>query len=409
MSSNLIPPPDVLKEPIKIPPRQLFGPGPSNMPDAVAHTQSMSLLGHLHPEFLKVMHDVRDGLKYLFQTTNDFTMCASGTGHSGMECAFLNLLERGESLLCVTTGLWGRRAESLGQRLGLQTFVVEAPQGEVVSVEEISKAIEQHKPTAMFVCIGESSTGIVQPIQGLSEACKKHNTLLIADTVSRSSNKSDIFPKKKQSYFFQVASIGAEPFKMDEWGVDCVYSATQKVLNAPPGLAPISFSKRAMDKIRNRKTKVASFYFDALELGNYWGCDGQITRYHHTAPISSVYAIRSALSIIANESLEHSWERHKTNVKLLHSLLEENGFECFVQKPENRLACLTVVKVPQGVDGKKVTASLLGKGLEIANGLGESAAKLWRIGTFGGNSDEQKIRNVVKMLKDEVQNPTNKL
>ncbi|VDP46986.1 unnamed protein product [Heligmosomoides polygyrus] len=208
---------------------------------------------------------------------------------------------------------------------------------------------------------------------------------------------------------FQVASLGGAEFRMDEWGVDCVYSATQKVLNAPPGLAPISFSEKAMQKIKNRKTRVPSFYFDALELGNYWGCDGQPIRYHHTAPISSVYALRSALAVVAKEGVDEGVRRHAENAKFLYEKLKEAGLECFVEQEKWRLPCLTTVKVPPGVDWKGVMEEMMRQGTEagIAGGLGPTVGKLWRIGTFGGNSDKTKIEKVIKLLADTIKRKSN--
>lgn len=245
----------------------------------------------------------------------------------------------------------------------------------------IEEALEKFKPAVLFVCHGESSTGVLQPLDGLGEACARHGTLLLVDT---------------------VASIGGAEFRMDDWGVDCVYSATQKVLNAPPGLAPISFSEKAMQKIRNRKVRVPSFYFDVLELGNYWGCDDQPIRYHHTAPISSVYALRSALAVVANEGVDEGVQRHVQNARFLYEKLKEVGLECFVEHEKWRLPCLTTVKVPQGVDWKGVIEEMMKQGTEIAGGLGQTVGKLWRIGTFGANSDRQKIAAVVKLLAETI-------
>ncbi|KAE9416492.1 hypothetical protein Angca_009166 [Angiostrongylus cantonensis] len=380
------PPPACLLQPMVIPPRQLFGPGPSNMRDVIAESQSMSLLGHLHPEFLKVMSDTRQGMQYVFKTRNAYTFAVSGTGHAGMECAMLNLLEQGDVLLVVEIGIWGKRAADLGSRIGATVHTVTAPHGSAVEVEAIREALEKYRPAVLFVCHGESSTGVKQPLEGLAECCANHGALLLVDT---------------------VASLGGAEFRMDEWGVDCVYSATQKVLNAPPGLAPISFSEKAMHKIRNRKTRVPTFYFDALELGNYWGCDDQPTRYHHTAPISCVYALRSALAVIANEGIDEGVNRHEENAKFLYGKLEEAGLQCFVEEEKWRLPCLTTVRVPDGVDWKGVIEEMMKEGIEIAGGLGPTVGKLWRIGTFGGNSNKEKIKNVIASLEKAIKSKSN--
>ncbi|KAL6735739.1 hypothetical protein Aduo_006152 [Ancylostoma duodenale] len=378
--------PACLQKDMEIPARQLFGPGPSNMRDVIADSQSRSLLGHLHPEFIKVMSDAREGLQYIFKTRNAYTFAVSGTGHAGMECAVLNLLEKDDVFLVVEIGIWGKRAADLGARIGAKVHTVTASHGCAVEKEAIEEALAKYKPAVLFVCHGESSTGVCQPLEGLGEACRRHGTLLLVDT---------------------VASLGGAEFRMDDWGVDCVYSATQKVLNAPPGLAPISFSERAMQKIRNRKERVPSFYFDVLELGNYWGCDDQAKRYHHTAPISCVYALRAALAVIAKEGIDEGVQRHVENAKFLYEKLKEAGLECFVEKEKWRLPCLTTVKVPNGVDWKGVMDDMMKQGTEIAGGLGPTVGKLWRIGTFGGNSDKQKIEKVVKLLAETIKKKSN--
>ncbi|CAD5216275.1 unnamed protein product [Bursaphelenchus xylophilus] len=357
-------PPAQLTQPPNIPLKKLFGPGPSNVRKQVGDAQTQPMLGHLHTEFLKVMDDVREGV--------------NGTGHAGMECAILNCLEAGERLLVVRNGLWGERAANLGKRLNLNVSVLNVADGEVASLNEFRKAVQDFKPHAVFICQGESSTGVLHPLEGFGPVCHENGALLIVDT---------------------VASLGATPFDADLLEVDCVYSATQKVLNAPPGLSPISFSDRAVEKLKSRKTQVASFYLDALEIGNYWGCFNEPRRYHHTGMVSLVYSLREALAAVAVEGLDQSIERHQKNVKILYRLLNENGFDLFVEKPENRLPCLTTVKVPPGVDWKAVQDNLMSQGWEIAGGLGATAGKIWRIGTFGINSDVSRFEQIPKLLK----------
>uniref|UniRef100_A0A0K0FFM4 Alanine--glyoxylate aminotransferase n=1 Tax=Strongyloides venezuelensis TaxID=75913 RepID=A0A0K0FFM4_STRVS len=377
-SSMKIEKPLQLLEPMNVPPRLLMGPGPSNMRDDIQESTCKSLLGHLHPEFTKIMDDVREGIKYLFQTNNKLTFAVSGTGHAGMECAMVNLLEKGSKFLVVQNGLWGSRAASLAKRMGIDVKVLEIENGKAAKIDEFSEAVKSYRPDVVFICHGESSTGVVHPLEGFSKVCHDNNALLLVDT---------------------VASIGGTPFNANELEVDCVYSATQKVLNAPPGLAPISFSDRAVEYIKNRKTPVASFYFDALELGNYWGCYGEQRRYHHTGMISMVYALRTALTDIVKEGIEESVTRHQENAKILYSKLNEIGLEPFVDDKSIRLPCLTTVKVPENVAWQEVIGCMMGKGIEIAGGLGATAGKIWRIGTFGQNSNPQTIEKVTKNLK----------
>ncbi|CAJ0960151.1 unnamed protein product, partial [Mesorhabditis belari] len=387
-NDSMPPVPENLLKPMEIPARELFGPGPSNMTLPIQDSASRSLLGHLHPEFIKIMSDAREGLQYVFKTQSAYTFAVSGTGHAGMEAAVLNLLERGEKILALKTGIWGQRCANLAKRLDLQVQTVEAVEGNAVPFDEVKKAIESFKPQVLFVCQGESSTGVCQPIDGLGELCHQNNCLLLVDT---------------------VASLGGTEFDMDAWGVDCVYSATQKVLNAPPGLAPISFSQRAMDKIKTRKTPVASWYFDALELGNYWGADEGPKRYHHTAPISTVYTLRTALAEIAKEGIDAVIARHRKNSEIVYGELEAINLKPFVEKKEWRLPCLTTISVPDGVDAAEVQKEMMAQGIEIAGGLGPTAGRIWRIGTFGANSNEEKIRHVIKKLGEIVQTKRSRL
>uniref|UniRef100_A0A915CMS0 Aminotransferase class V domain-containing protein n=1 Tax=Ditylenchus dipsaci TaxID=166011 RepID=A0A915CMS0_9BILA len=288
----LINPPIRLMRPMHFPDRLLLGPGPSNMTEDIRSALAAPLLGHLHPEFLEIMDDVKAGLQYAFQTENSLTFAISGTGHAGMECAMLNLLEPGETILVLQNGVWGQRAADLGRRMNLDVKLLHVGEGQVIHMEDFVEAVETFKPAVAFLCHGESSTGVVHPLDGFGEVCRKNGALLLVDT---------------------VASLGAAPFHADELMVDCVYSATQK----------------ALAKMRFRKSRVPSFYFDALEIGNYWGCfTNEARRYHHTAPISLVYAL------------------------------------------QHRLPCLTTVKVPKGVDWKQVQGELMTKGIEIAGGLG---------------------------------------
>ncbi|KAE9553559.1 hypothetical protein FO519_003252 [Halicephalobus sp. NKZ332] len=378
---STIPPPEVLKKDPNIPEKLLFGPGPSNMGSQIRESMNNPLLGHLHPEFTQIMDDCKAGLQYLFQTKNKLTFAVSGTGHAGMECAVMNLLEPGETFLVVQNGIWGVRAAALGARLNLNVQTIKVPEGQSASLDEIQKSIEIHKPKVLFVCHGESSTGVVHPLKGIGQICHSNGTLFLVDT---------------------VASIGGAEFEADALGVDCVYSATQKVLNAPPGLAPISFSDKALEAIKSRKTPVVSFYFDALELGNYWGCFDEPRRYHHTGIISLVYALRASLAQIAAEKIENVLKRHKENSKYLYQKLAEAGFEPFVSDENLRLPCLTTVKVPEGVDWKNVADTLMAHKIEIAGGLGPTVGKIWRVGTFGINSDKQKIEKVISELKAAV-------
>jgi alanine-glyoxylate transaminase/serine-glyoxylate transaminase/serine-pyruvate transaminase len=342
------------------------------------------ILGYLHPEFLDIMDQTRAGLQYVFQTNNKMTLAVSGTGHSGMEASLVNLLEPGETVAICEHGLWGQRASEMATRMGCNVVKLPKSPGQgFETFEEIETVLKQHKPVVLFVCHGDSSTGYMQPLQGLSELCHRYGCLLLVDT---------------------VASLGGTPLFVDEWGLDCVYSGSQKVLGCPPGLAPITFSEAAMRKISNRKTKPLSFYFDMSLVGNYWGCFDEPRRYHHTGPISLVYGLRAAVSVVANEGLENTVARHQRSALKLHQGLQDLGLNLFVKNPKMRLPTLTTVEVPDNVDWKFVMDHLMNKHrIEIAGGLGPTVGKIWRIGLMGYNSTEENVDRVLAGLGEALE------
>ncbi|XP_002737533.1 alanine--glyoxylate aminotransferase-like [Saccoglossus kowalevskii] len=380
---SITPPSQELLKPIHVPPKTLMGPGPSNASDRVLKASALPILGHLHPEFCKVMDDIKAGLQYAFQTKNPVTFAISGTGHAGMEAALMNIIERGEVFMSAVKGLWGERAADLADRLGADVRRISKPLGEVFSLDDIEKGLKEHKPSALYLCHSESSSGILQPLEGMGPLCKKYNCILIVDT---------------------VASLGGVPFFLDELDIDLVYSGSQKVLSAPPGTAPITFGPRAIEKIKNRKTRVPSFYFDFEGLANYWGCDEGPRRYHHTAPINSMYALRESLAFLAEEGLEKFWARHKECAELLYKGVEDMGLKMLVPNKDCRLPCVNTVCVPEGVDWKAVTVYVMSKySIEISGGLGASAGKVWRIGLMGENATKENVERVLKALKEGIE------
>jgi len=308
-------------------------------------------------------------------------MAVSGTGHSGMEASLVNLLEPGETVVICEHGLWGQRAAEMSTRIGCNVIkLTKAPGQGFEDFGEIEEALKQHKPAVLFMCHGDSSTGFLQPLEGLSDLCHRYNCLLLVDT---------------------VASLGSVPFFADELGLDCVYSGSQKVLGCPPGLAPITFSEAAMRKIGSRKTKPLSFYLDMTLVGNYWGCFDEIRRYHHTGPINLVYGLRAAVTEVAKEGLENVVARHQQNALNLHKGLEALGLQLFVKNPKYRLPTITTVLVPENVDWKFVVDHLMNKHkIEIAGGLGATAGKIWRIGLMGYNSSEENVNKVLAALSE---------
>jgi len=380
---SAIPPPAVLRDPLQVPRKTLLGPGPSNPHPAIIEAMTQPILGYLHPEFLEIMDQAKAGLQYVFQTNNPMTLAVSGTGHSGMEAALVNLLEPGETVAICEHGLWGQRASEMGTRMGLNVVKLPKQPGQgFETYDEIEQALKQHKPAVLFVCHGDSSTGYIQHVDGLADLCHRYNCLLLVDT---------------------VASLGSVPFPVDALGLDCVYSGSQKVLGCPPGLAPITFSEAAVRKIANRKTKPLSFYLDIMLIGNYWGCFDEPRRYHHTGPINLVYGLRQAVAEIAKEGLENVQARHQRSALRLHKGLEELGLQLLVKNPKYRLPTLTTVEVPENVDWKFVTDHLMNKHrIEIAGGLGPTAGKIWRIGLMGYNSTDENVDRVLAAFSESL-------
>ncbi|XP_052659843.1 alanine--glyoxylate aminotransferase isoform X1 [Harpia harpyja] len=374
-----VPPPQGLLRPLAVPERLLLGPGPSNVPPRILAAGSQQLLGHMHPEVLQVMDEIKAGIQYAFQTQNRLTLAISGTGHCAMEAALLNLLEHGDTALVAVNGIWGQRAADITRRLGANVHELLKPPGEYFTPWDIEEGLARHKPSVFFITHGESSTGVLQPLEGLGKLCHRHGCLLLVDA---------------------VASLGGSPIFMDQQEIDVLYSGSQKVLNAPPGSAPISFSEGAREKMLRRKTKPLSFYLDMGWLGNYWGCDGEPRRYHHTAPINSFFSLREGLAMLAELGLESSWECHRANCAKLCQGLRDLGLELFV-KEEVRLPTVTTVRVPEGYNWKDIVAFLMDNhAIEIAGGLGASVGQVLRIGLMGCNSTSSNVDRVLSALRD---------
>ncbi|NXS72527.1 SPYA protein, partial [Pandion haliaetus] len=372
-----VPPPQGLLRPLAVPERLLLGPGPSNVPPRILAAGSQQLLGHMHPEVLQVMDEIKAGIQYAFQTQNRLTLAISGTGHCAMEAALLNLLEHRDTVLVAINGIWGQRAADIARRLGQR---VQAGSRSSHLPLHFMQGLAWHKPSVLFITHGESSTGVLQPLEGLGELCHRHGCLLLVDA---------------------VASLGGAPIFMDQQEIDVLYSGSQKVLNAPPGSAPISFSERAREKMLRRKTKPLSFYLDMGWLGNYWGCDREPRRYHHTAPINNFFSLREGLAMLAELGLESSWERHQANCAQLCQGLRDLGLELFVKEEKARLPTVTTVRVPEGYNWKEIVAFLMDNhGIEIAGGLGVSVGKVLRIGLMGCNSTRGNVDRVLRALQD---------
>lgn len=360
---------------IDMPPRLLLGPGPSNAHPRVLAALSLRQVGHLDPAFLQLMNEIQDLLRYAWQTDNRLTLAISGTGSAAMEATLANTVEPGDVVLIGVKGYFGHRLVDMATRYGADVRQLMKPWGEALTLEEIRQGIETHQPKILALVHAETSTGVRQPLEGISDLCHQHGCLLLVDTVT---------------------SLGGVPLFIDEWGIDLAYSCSQKGLGCPPGISPFTMSPRAVEKLRQRKSVVPNWYLDMSLLTKYWGNE---RIYHHTAPINMNYALREALRLIAEEGLGARWERHRLNAELLWDGLKDLGLVCHVAK-EFRLTTLTTVRIPDGVNGKAVTQKLLHDyNVEIGNGLGELAGKVWRIGLMGYNSRPENVLLLLEALK----------
>jgi alanine-glyoxylate transaminase/serine-glyoxylate transaminase/serine-pyruvate transaminase len=353
---------------LDMPPRLLLGPGPSNAHPRVLQAISMRQVGHLDPTFIQVMNDVQELLRYAWQTDNNFTLPISGTGSAAMEAAVANLVEPGDVVLIGVIGYFGERIVEMARRYGADVRVIEKNWGEAFPTAELYSALEEHRPKILALVHGETSTGVVQPLEDIGDLCREFDCLLMVDSVT---------------------SFATAPLFIDEWRIDVAFSCSQKGLSCPPGLGPITFGERALAKVHNRQTGVRNWYLDLSLLSKYW--DGESRSYHHTAPINMNYAVREGLRLVAEEGLETRWARHRANAEFFWQGLADMGLECHVAE-ELRLPALTTVRVPDGVDAAAVARRLLNEyNIEIAGGFSKLAGKVWRVGLMGFNSRRENI------------------
>eukprot|EP00697_Spironema_sp_BW2_P007579 gnl/Spiro4/21901_TR10747_c0_g1_i1.p1 gnl/Spiro4/21901_TR10747_c0_g1~~gnl/Spiro4/21901_TR10747_c0_g1_i1.p1 ORF type:complete len:399 (-),score=93.39 gnl/Spiro4/21901_TR10747_c0_g1_i1:90-1247(-) len=371
------------------PPRLMLGPGPSNAYPRVYQAMALHQVGHLDPYFLQSVEELKVMLRYVWQTRNAFTVPVSGTGSAAMEACICNLIEPGDVFLVCVNGYFGERMVDMGGRYGANVVTITRPYGEVFTLAEITAAIETHRPSLLGIVHAETSTGTLQPMDGIADACHANNCMLLLDTVT---------------------SIGGIPLFLDRWGVDAAYAGGQKCLGVPPGCSPLTFNDRAMAKLNGRRTKVANWYLDMSMIARYLVPGAGAPRvYHHTAPISMVYALREGLQIVCEEGLEASHARHRANAELLWQGLEGLGLRCLVPL-EYRLPSLTTVVVPEGIDAKQVQNWVLQNyNLEIGGGLGSLAGKVWRIGLMGFNSRPENVVMVLGALQRALTHFTPKL
>ncbi len=357
------------------PERVLMGPGPSDVHPRVLRAMSTPLVGHLDPAFLEIMDEVQDLLRDTFKTDNQWTIPVSGTGSAAMEAAIANVVEPGDVALVPGNGYFGDRMASMVQRAGGTVERVSAPWGEPLAVDDVADGLATHDPDVFGFVHAETSTGVLQPqVSELTAAAHDHDALVIADTVT---------------------SLGGVEFRADDWGVDVAYSGPQKCLSCPPGASPLTLNDDAMDKILTRDEPPRSWYLDISMLSDYWGDERS---YHHTAPITNVYALREALRLVAEEGLEERWARHLEIAGALKAGLEGMGLTMNAAD-DWWLPSLNAVRVPDGVTDAAVIGRLIEDyQIEIAGGLGDLSGEIFRIGCMGHSARKANVTYLMGAL-----------
>ena len=354
----------------------LMGPGPSCVDQTVLDAMAKSTIGHLDPYFITIMDTMKEQLKSLLHTKNSLTLPISGTGSAGMECCFVNLVEKDDPVLILINGVFGMRMADVAGRLGAEVDTLNFDWGTPVIVADVQKKLTEKKYKMVAVVHAETSTGVRNPVAEIGELLKDTNTLYLVDAVT---------------------SFGGIEIRMDDWGIDILYSGTQKCLSCPPGLSPVSMSARAADAIKKRKTKVPNWYLDLTLIMNYW--EGATRAYHHTAPINMLYGLYQSLYLIFQEGADNVYQRHMDNHKLLVKGLGEIGINMLV-KESVRLPMLNSVYIPEGADDAVVRSRLLKEHkIEIGAGLGPLAGKIWRIGLMGHTAMPANVDKLIGALK----------
>ena len=351
------------------PQRTLMGPGPSDVPPRVLAAMSLPTIGYLDPVFVEMMDELKSLLRYAYQTHNALTFPASGPGSVGMEMAFVNLVEPGDKVIVCRNGVFGGRMIENVERCGGVAVVIEDAWGTPVDPDKVRDAFRQHPDTRLLAFVhAETSTGCASDVQTLVAIAHEFGALSIVDAVT---------------------SLVGIPLLVDEWKVDAIYSGSQKCLSSTPGLSPVSFSARAIERVKARKRKGQSWFMDLDLVLGYWGNTNRT--YHHTAPINSLFALHESLLMVREEGLEEGWARHRRHYEAFKSGLEAMGLEYLV-KEESRLPQLNAVRVPDGVDEAAVRRTLLQEfNLEIGAGLGPLAGKIWRFGLMGHSAQSRNV------------------
>jgi len=350
--------------------RTLMGPGPSDVHPRILSALARPTIGHLDPEFVGMMDQMKTLLQNAFQTKNELTIPVSAPGSAGMETCFVNLVEAGDTVIVCQNGVFGGRMKENVERIGATPVMVEDEWGKAVDLNKVEDALKQHPEAKVLAFVhAETSTGVRSDAKALCELARKYDCLTIVDAVT---------------------SLGGSELRVDDWGIDAIYSGTQKCLSCTPGVSPVSFSEKAIEAIKARKSKVQSWFLDLNLVMGYWGANAK-RAYHHTAPVNALYALHEALVLLQDEGVENAWQRHYDNHLALRAGLEKMGIN-FIVDEADRLPQLNAVTIPDGVDEALVRSRMLNEfNLEIGAGLGALAGKVWRIGLMGYSSRAENI------------------
>ena len=359
--------------------RTLMGPGPSVVHPRILDAMARPTIGHLDPAFVDMMDEVKEMLKYAFKTENALTLPVSAPGSAGMETCFVNLVEPGDKVIVCINGVFGLRMKENVTRLGGEVVVVEDEWGTSVSPEKVEQALVDNPDTKIVAFVhAETSTGAISDAKTLCQIANQYGCINIVDAVT---------------------SLAGSELRVDDWGIDAIYSGSQKCLSAMPGLSPVSFSERAIHKLANRQTPVTSWFLDLNLVMGYWG-KGAKRAYHHTAPVNTLYGLHEALVMLTQEGLENSWNRHQENHQLLRDGLQNFGIHYLVEE-SSRLPQLNSVIIPDGLNDEEVRNSLLANyNIDIGAGLGALAGKIWRIGLMGYTSRKENIERLLSAMKE---------
>jgi alanine-glyoxylate transaminase/serine-glyoxylate transaminase/serine-pyruvate transaminase len=356
--------------------RVLMGPGPSDVPHQVLEALARPTIGHLDPEFLRILDETQSMLREVYGTRNALTLPVSATGSAGMETCFVNLVEPGDRVLICQHGVFGGRMAEVARRCGADVTLVKAPWGRAIDPDDVARTAKQGPFKVLAIVHAETSTGVLQdltPFRAIADSC---GALLLVDAVT---------------------SLAGVAVDVDRHGIDAVYSGTQKCLSCPPGLSPVSFSDRALDVLAKRSAPVQSWYLDLRLIGQYFGGERV---YHHTAPVNMIFALHRALELVLEEGLEARYARHRERAEALYDGLDSLGLEAIVPR-EERLPPLTLVRIPNGVDDAAVRRTLLERhGLEIGGGLGDFKGRAWRIGLMGASATEHHVDLCISALRE---------